>query len=254
MVQTNKGRRFYICETAKATDLSQVQYEALTWVEVLNVGSIGPSGTDTNVLSYDELGTTVTQKQKGISNAGDPEIEVARNPTDTGQIALRTAAATNYAYAFKVEDNDAPTSDYTNSIYYLRGIITRPMRPNGRNEDFVLEVFKLGLVQLEIVVDPAAQVVTANTVLPAISGIAATGNVLTAHEGTWTYQPVTYTYQWQHDTAGNGTFLDISGATSSTFTAVVGDVGNALRVAVVGTNGEGTPITAYSAATQLQTA
>src|SRR5690606_27926337 len=118
--------------------------------------------------------------QKGISNAGDPPIEVARNPTDLGQIALRAAAATKFNYAFKIEDNDAPSSSYTNSIYYNRGVVTGPTRPNGRNEDFILEVFTLGLNQREIVVDPAATVVTANVVLPAISGLAETGEVLTA--------------------------------------------------------------------------
>jgi len=254
MAQTNKGRRFFICETPKATDLNQAAYEALTWVEVLNVGSVGETGKNTNVLSYDELDTDVTQKQKGISNAGDPQVECARNPTDTGQIALRAAAATKYFYAFKVEDEDKPSADYTNSIYYNRGLITGPVRPGGRNEDFILEVFTLGLVQAEIVVAPASQVATTNTVLPAISGAPAqTGVVLTAYDGVWTGEP-TLTYQWQSDTEGNDTFADISGATSATFTPVVGNVGDALRLEVTGVNGEGTPVVVVSLPTQLQIA
>lgn len=255
MANTNKGRKFYICATPQPTELNQAAYEALTWVEVGNVGSIGETGTNTNVLSYDELGTEVTQKQKGISNAGDPDIEVARNPTDAGQIALRAAAATKYVYAFKVEDNDKPSSDYTNSIYYNRGIITRPRRPNGRNEDFVLEVFKLGLVQLEIVVNPASQVAPTNVLKPAILGAAAqTGVLLTAYVGTWTGDPTSYAYEWQADDAGNATFAAISGATSATFTPVVGNEGDALRLKITALNGEGTPVVAYSLPTQLQIA
>lgn len=261
MANTNKGRKFYIAVTTpggstpapQASDLSKGQYEALNWTEVSNVGSIGESGMQTNLPTYDELSTEVTQKQKGISNAGDPPVEVARNPTDPGQIALRAAAATKFQYAFKTEDNDAPSSNYTNSIYYNRGVVTGPTRPNGRNEDFILEVFTLGLNQREIVVDPAATVITANVILPAISGLAETGEVLTAYPGTWSNGPVTLTYQWQADDAGNGSFADISGATSSTFTAVVGNEGDALRVAVTAVNGEGTPVTAYSAPTQVQT-
>lgn len=252
MANTNKGRKFYICTTPQATDLTQEQYEALTWVEVGNVGSIGETGTNTNIVSYDELSTETLQKQKGISNAGDPPVECARNDTDAGQIAMRAAAATKYFYATKTEDNDAPSADYTNSIYYNRGLITGPVRPNGRNEDFILEVFTLGLVQKEIVVGPEATVAPTNTVLPAISGLAATGEDLIAYPGIWTGRP-TLTYQWQADDAGNGTFTDISGATSSTFTAVVGNEGDALRVEVTGVNGEGTPVVAYSAPTQLQT-
>ena len=126
----------------------------LTWTEVKNVASIGESGTNTNIVSYDELSTEVTQKQKGISNAGDPAVECARNPSDPGQQAMRAAAKTKYYYAYKTEDADAPDEDTTNSVYYNRGLVTGPTRPNGRNEDFILEIFTLGLVQTEIVVDP----------------------------------------------------------------------------------------------------
>jgi hypothetical protein len=137
-------------------DLVQSGYEALDWTEVKDVGNIGQTGMDTNVVSYNTLATEVSQKQKGISNAGDPEIEVARNPTDPGQIAMRAAAATKYNYALKIEDADAPDDLTSNTIYYNRGIISGPFRPNGRNEDFILETFRCGLNQKEIVVDPAA--------------------------------------------------------------------------------------------------
>lgn len=163
MANTNKGRRFYIAvETAgqpvplaQPADLSQSEYEALNWLEVKNVGAVGETGTNTNIVSYDELATEVTQKNKGISNAGDPVVECARNPADPGQQAMRAAGKTKYYYAFKTEDADAPDADQTNSVYFNRGLVTGPTRPGGRNEDFILENFTLGLVQKEIVVDPA---------------------------------------------------------------------------------------------------
>lgn len=160
MANTNAGRKLYIAgatsvPVAKPDVLDLAAFEAIaSWIEVGNVGSIGQTGTDTNMVSYDELSTDVTQKQKGISNAGDPEIEVARNPTDVGQIALRAAAATRYNYAFKIEDADAPEAGWSNTIYYNRGVVSGPFRPNGRNEDFILETFRLGLNQKEIVADP----------------------------------------------------------------------------------------------------
>lgn len=253
MAQTNAGRKFYIAVTTaggttpspQASDLDQSGYEALNWLEVKNVGSIGQTGMDTNVVSYDELATEVTQKQKGISNAGDPEIECARNPTDDGQKAIRAAAATKMIYAFKCEDNDKPDSSHTNSIYYNRGIVAGPKRPNGRNEDFILEVFTLGLVQKEIVVDPASSSVPSNTVLPTITGDdLEQGTTLTAHEGTWTGEPTSFSYQWQSDTSGNGTFADISGATSKTYELGSGQAGDAVRVQVTATNsaGDGTEV------------
>lgn len=164
MANTNSGRKLYIAVTApngqvpepQPTDLLLAAYEALDWTEVKDVGNIGQTGMDTNLVSYDTLATEVTQKQKGISNAGDPEVECARNPKDKGQIAMRAAAATRYNYAFKIEDADAPDVTSSNTIYYNRGVVSGPFRPNGRNEDFILETFRIGLNQKEIVVDPAA--------------------------------------------------------------------------------------------------
>lgn len=232
MARTNKDRKVYICSTPHPTDLNQAAYEALTWIEVSNVGAVGEAGTNTNIVSYDELSTDVTQKGKGISNAGDPTIECARNPTDAGQIALRAAAKTNFTYAFKFEDKDAPTANHTNSVYYNRGLVTGPTRPNGRNEDFILEVFTLALNQREIVVDPVSLVAPVNSRLPAIAGIAQVGQMLTAVPGLWSGQPA-LTYQWKKGGA------NISGATGAIYVPIVGDVGAAITVVETGTNPAG---------------
>lgn len=155
---TNAGKKVYICTTAQQADLTESAFAALTWVQIKGVGNHGETGVSQNILTYDTWDTDVTQKGKGIKNAGDPEIEVARIPTDPGQIALRNAAKTNLNYAFKIEGNDKPDADpdSTPTIIYNRGLVTGPRRPMGRNEDFDLEIFKLGLNQIEIVVDPVS--------------------------------------------------------------------------------------------------
>lgn len=77
-----------------------------------------------------------------------------------------------------------------------------------------------------------------NTVLPAITGVAQQGQVLSASTGTWTGSPSSYAYQWLR--AG----VNISGATSSTYTAQAADVGQAVSVRVTATNAFGsTPAT-----------
>lgn len=83
-----------------------------------------------------------------------------------------------------------------------------------------------------------------NTVLPAISGTVQEGETLTAFEGVWTGSPE-FTYQWQEDDTG---WSNITGATGKTFVPVAGNVGNALRVIVTGTNSAGDE-SATSAAT-----
>jgi hypothetical protein len=71
-----------------------------------------------------------------------------------------------------------------------------------------------------------------NTVAPVVSGTASFGSTLSTTDGTWTNTP-TISYKWQR----NG--VDISGATSSTYTLVAADVGNPIRCVVTGTNGDG---------------
>lgn len=79
-----------------------------------------------------------------------------------------------------------------------------------------------------------------NTVAPTITGTAETGLVLTAHNGTWTGVPFpSFTYQWQTCDSSCATCDDIDGATSSTYTVQVGDLGSKIRLLVLGTNTEG---------------
>jgi hypothetical protein len=153
---TNAGCKLYICATPQPDDLDQSGFEALTWVQIGGVGSAGEAGTTTNILTYDTWDGDVVQKSKGMSNAGNPDIEVARDPDDAGQVILHTAAGTRFNYAFKEERNDTP-NDLVGSkptTYYNRGLVSGPRRPRGRNEDFDLEIFTLGLQQREVKVDP----------------------------------------------------------------------------------------------------
>lgn len=90
---------------------------------------------------------------------------------------------------------------------------------------------------------PVPVAVPANTVLPTITGVAQVGVTLTAANGTWTGNPTpTFTRQWK--AAGT----NISGATSSTYITVTGDIGKVITCVVTGTNNQGTA-SATSAAT-----
>lgn len=235
-VNTNAGGKVYVCATPQNADLTQGGYEALTWVLITAVGSHGEAGSSTNILTYDTWDTTVVQKGKGLTNAGDPEIEVARIPTDPGQIIMRAAALTNFNYAFKVERNDKVVSTGTPTIIYNRGLVTGPKRPLGRNEDFDLEVFTLALNQKEIVVDPsAAGNPPVATVMPAITGTAQVASVLTSSAGTFTGDAtIVKTYRWL---AGGVLAAGVNG--NSTYLPVAGDVGKVITVEVTGTNAAG---------------
>ncbi len=79
-----------------------------------------------------------------------------------------------------------------------------------------------------------------NTALPAISGTAIQGKVLSASEGEWSGNPTSYTYQWQRCGTTGGGCSNVSGATHSTYSLGSGDVGYTLRVVVSATNAGGT--------------
>lgn len=155
MANTNANSKWYVCETPQNEDLTKAQYEALTWVLISKVGNVGETGKSTNILTYNTWDTQVADKAKGITDAGSPTIEVAREPEDEGQEILRAAGAVgnNNKYAFKEVRADGPVGG-TGTVFYNRGIVGGPTRPNGGNEDFDLEVFTVGCVQEEIVVKP----------------------------------------------------------------------------------------------------
>ena len=70
-----------------------------------------------------------------------------------------------------------------------------------------------------------------NVFAPVASGNNIVGETLSVTDGTWTGTlPITYTYQWKRD------FLDILGATNSTYTTVLADLGEKIRCFVTATN------------------
>ena len=86
----------------------------------------------------------------------------------------------------------------------------------------------------------AAAVAPSNTALPAISGTAQQGQVLTAGSGSWSgTTPITFAFQWQRCDAVGGTCGNIAGATGQTYTVAAADVGGSLRVVVTATNADG---------------
>src|SRR4029077_4281221 len=75
---------------------------------------------------------------------------------------------------------------------------------------------------------------------PTISGTAQVGQPLTASPGTWTgTQPISLTYQWQRCDSTGANCSPIAGATSTGYTATLGDAGSTLSVAVTANNPPG---------------
>lgn len=87
---------------------------------------------------------------------------------------------------------------------------------------------------------PPPPPVPVNTTLPAVTGTAQVGQVLTTTNGSWSNSPTSYTRQWKADGA------NIAGATGLTYTPVVGDVGKVISCTVVAVNEGGNSAPANS--------
>lgn len=138
----NQGSKVYICETAAGDDdLSQSEFEALTWVEVLNVGTLPEYGRSQDELTYPTLAHG-TIKGKGAVNFGAGDFEVSRKGTNTGRDAMETAAATELKYAMKIVAPDA-TDSMTATIDYLRGALGGPVIPGGGGDQAKIYRFSM---------------------------------------------------------------------------------------------------------------
>ena len=92
-----------------------------------------------------------------------------------------------------------------------------------------------------------------NSAVPAVSGIARTGETLDASTGSWTGSPSSYTYQWKRANTADGTYSNISSATSSTYVLTDDDINKYVKVSVIATNGIGSSTAELSAASSIVT-
>jgi hypothetical protein len=75
-----------------------------------------------------------------------------------------------------------------------------------------------------------------NNTPPTISGSLHQGSTLTASNGTWSFTPDTFAYQWQRCDSDGSNCNDIRGATSATYTLAAADVSHTLAVDVTASN------------------
>jgi hypothetical protein len=83
-----------------------------------------------------------------------------------------------------------------------------------------------------------------STTAPTITLASRVGDTMTANDGAWMPAATSYAYQWQRRVAG--TWSDITGATTKSYTLVAADAGNNVRVEVTATNADGDGV-GYSA-------
>jgi Phage tail tube protein, TTP len=118
---SNSGDQLFIATgaTANSVPANQAAWEALTWTEIGGVMEIGEYGDETNIISYKKLATGRVNKLTGTKDAGNSAVQMASDPLDAGQIALKAAAGTKLRSNFKRILKDAADANDPNSVHYF---------------------------------------------------------------------------------------------------------------------------------------
>ncbi|ACB83557.1 hypothetical protein Mpop_5468 (plasmid) [Methylorubrum populi BJ001] len=103
-------------------------YEADTYTPIAGLTDIGEFGDEFEEIKFNTIEDGRTHKLKGSADAGNWDVEVARNPNDPGQIALRAAAkSSDGVFNFHVELADG-------TDFYFRGNVMAGKNSFGSND------------------------------------------------------------------------------------------------------------------------
>ena len=230
--------------TATAADIG---YGALFGIEgntpgtydtVVEATAITPLGMTRDKVEATHLMSPDQYKEyvAGLFDTGDAQITLNFAPSATDAIfAAFHAASGKYQITF-------PNGVMMRFAGFFTAYTPPELTPNGKMESTATVTRSSGKPTLHA----AAGAIPANSVLPAISGLAQQGGTLTAFAGIWSNSP-TFAYQWQE--LISATWTNISGATAATLVVPGGStIGRTLRVVVTASNAAGSA-SANSAAT-----
>ena len=209
-------------------------FAADTYIEIAEAETISDFGDTATDVPFTAIGDARTRHLKGSTDGGVATITCADVPSDPGQAAVKAAAAaTNQSeYNFKFEWKNGDVS-------YIRGPVMSFTRINGTGPNNVAKrSFGVSNSYGEFIdLATGGGVAPVNTVLPAITGTAETGQTLTASSGSWTGTPSpSYSYQWLLDG------VSLPGKTASTISVIADYEGSVLSVMVTAKNTAGSAI------------
>lgn len=152
-VNTTSGTQVWIATTAWTPSLISVAlYEALTWVKVGELETLGDIGDSFKSVTFAGMDDSREREFKTIKQGGKPTVVCGRDPLDPGQIAMRAASQTKFVYPFKVEYDDARGADYSDSKEYYGAQVMGAVTNIGNAESILRRTFDCS-VQTDIIPD-----------------------------------------------------------------------------------------------------
>ncbi len=128
---TSANTKIFIGPVAGSAIITAAQFAALSWVEVGLAETLGEFGDEYQNVSFTALSSARVQHLKGAKDGGTLPLTVGVDPLDPGQINLRAAAGTKFAYGVKLIYPDRPNPTGTDTIEYFRALVMSSRRNVG---------------------------------------------------------------------------------------------------------------------------
>jgi len=108
--------KLYIATGVPAT-FDKAGYEAMTWVQVKGIVSVGTIGVTDAIIDVPDLETGFTKGVKGARTGTDTPVAMREIKADPGQVAFKAACAAFTEYSFKVLEPAA-----SDEVEYISGL------------------------------------------------------------------------------------------------------------------------------------
>ncbi|WP_342640936.1 hypothetical protein [Rhodoligotrophos ferricapiens] len=146
---TSAGTKISIGTTA-------VAHATDTYTEIGEVTNLGEFGRTYQEITHEPLASRDVRKHKGTRNDGSLVIQLARDINDAGQEAVEAALDSDFDYNFKIELNDKPEEDGTNTLIYIKAKVMAFTDNIGGPNQVVGGTITLGIKTGSKVIVPAA--------------------------------------------------------------------------------------------------
>ena len=151
-----KGMTVEVCVTPQPNDLTQLEFEALGYIEVCCPQN-APSFSEEAEIVEEFCISGEAVVGVGAASGSESEMTVFYNADCVGQDIIRNAFGGSTILAFRKVYNDSPNpATTTNTTIYARAMISSWAESGDSANDFITNSFTLKLVQPPILVKPTA--------------------------------------------------------------------------------------------------